>query len=107
MTLAERWDGKRWALQAAPNPTQGAEDRLTGVSCGSARTCTAIGSTFAERWSDQRWTLQATLQPTPPVQLFLNGISCASARTCTAVGGSTTAPDVNGITLAERWQRRP
>jgi hypothetical protein len=34
VALAERWDGAKWVIQPAPNPTGGGI--LTGVSCASA-----------------------------------------------------------------------
>jgi hypothetical protein len=62
VTLAERWDGTTWTIQATPNPT-GAQssylNTLNGVACTSATACTAAGSyvnsagtpvTLAERY---------------------------------------------------------
>jgi hypothetical protein len=55
-TLAERWNGTTWAIQATPNPT---DSQLNGVSCTSATACTAAGDysgsspyglTLAERY---------------------------------------------------------
>ena len=43
-TLAERWNGTKWAIQATPNPVTGTDGSvLAGVSCSSARSCTAVG----------------------------------------------------------------
>ena len=56
--LAERWNGKRWIVQATTKP--GADSRLYGVSCPSSSECTAAGLyqkgtqrelTLAEHWS--------------------------------------------------------
>jgi hypothetical protein len=103
-TLAERWDGTRWAIQATPNPPQG-NGFLSGVACTSATTCIAAGAsnpftpsakTLAERWDGTRWRIQATANP-PQGGGELNGVSCLSVSACTAVGGS------NAGTLAERW----
>jgi hypothetical protein len=41
-TLIESWDGTRWSKVASPSPTPKAYV-LFGVSCPSARTCTAAG----------------------------------------------------------------
>jgi hypothetical protein len=76
---------------------------LYGVSCTSARACTAVGNSdtapplttsLAERWNGSRWTIQRT--PNPRVALtYLYAVSCASPSSCIGVG----AP--NG--LAEKW----
>jgi len=40
-TLAERWNGKSWAIQPTPNPAPGSG--FGGVSCTSASFCVAVG----------------------------------------------------------------
>jgi hypothetical protein len=108
-TLAERWNGKTWTVQAGPGLTS-----LNAVSCTSATACTAVGDilarsgrvvTRAERWNGRSWRVQATPNPAGAGHSQLNGVSCASATACIAVGyyynGSNPAfPDT---TLAERW----
>jgi hypothetical protein len=42
VTLAERWDGHRWSLAKIPHPAH-VPSRLGGISCSSARACTAAG----------------------------------------------------------------
>ena len=102
--LAERWDGRRWRIQAVPDPPGATEADLFGVSCPSARACAAVGTysnkagggAFAAAWNGKRWSLQAI----PSLaHASLYGVSCSSPRACTAVGGATGS---NG-TLAERW----
>ena len=105
-TLAERWNGTRWRIQAAANPGGGPGTFLFGVSCSSARACTAVGSAgkgvpLAERWNGRRWAIQPAPQPRgTPAELA--GVSCASARACTAVG-SYAGKGGQSQTLAERW----
>jgi hypothetical protein len=41
-TLAEYWDGAKWVIQTSPNSAQKV-NALTGVSCSSSITCTAVG----------------------------------------------------------------
>jgi hypothetical protein len=41
-TLVEVWDGTGWNLRTTPDPST-AQDLLSGVSCGSAQACTAVG----------------------------------------------------------------
>jgi hypothetical protein len=43
-TLAERWDGARWAIEPTPD-APGADDVLTGVSCAGPSACIAVGET--------------------------------------------------------------
>ncbi len=100
LTLAERWNGATWSIQSTPNPTPdpaiGTVSELTGVSCTSDTTCTAVADsnqpftpavTLAERWSANRWSVQMTPNPTgPSASSQLTGISCPSASACFAVG---------------------
>lgn len=71
-TLAEVWNGKKWAIEHTANPTGAKDSSLSGVSCTSATTCTAVGYyensantslTLAEAWSDTRWTVEHTPKP--------------------------------------------
>lgn len=66
-TLAEVWNGSRWAIGSTPNPTGGTDVELNGVSCASSTDCIAVGDyynssdtqlTFAEFWNGSRWTIQ-------------------------------------------------
>jgi hypothetical protein len=108
-TLAEVWNGSVWTVQATPNLTGATASTLQGVSCTSATTCTAVGTstdsvgvTLAEAWNGTVWNVQATPNPTGARASKLQGVSCTSATTCTAVGNSTDSVGV-GVTLAEAW----
>ena len=99
VTLAERWNGIRWHVQATPNPAGATGARLFGVSCTSASACTAVGSyllnspveiPFAEAWNGTRWKLQATPRPVGDTGAQLSGVSCTSASACTAAGAYTS-----------------
>jgi hypothetical protein len=104
-TLTEHWNGAKWAIQAAPKPPSGNESYLTGVSCPSAKVCTAVGAygsvngswTLAERWNGAKWVVQSTPNPSGSQNSELAGVSCPSATVCAAVGTPGEA------TLAERW----
>jgi hypothetical protein len=70
VTLAERWNGKPWAIQPTPNPARAQQSRLWAVACASASACTAVGTatkmagnqvTLAERWAAA--TGQASVRP--------------------------------------------
>jgi hypothetical protein len=104
--LAERWNGTAWAVQ--PLPTSGEFSPLSGVSCPSATSCTAVGIFFkskvpykvlAERWNGTKWTTQTT--PNPAGDVSMGGVSCTSATACTLVGSYESGD--NQFTLAERW----
>jgi hypothetical protein len=105
-TLTEHWNGAKWTIQAAPKPPRGNESYLTGVSCPSAKVCTAVGAygsvhgslTLAERWNGAKWVVQSTPNPSGGQDSELNGVSCPSVKACTAVGSYG-----GEATLAERW----
>lgn len=68
LSLAEGWNGTKWTAQPTPDPS-GKASGLLGVSCASARDCSATGAyvrsgaayvTFAEAWNGAKWTVQST-----------------------------------------------
>jgi hypothetical protein len=99
-TLAERWNGKIWRVERTPNPANYSasfgEVALDGVSCTSAKACTASGdyspggaaAYFIESWNGKRWRLQPTPRPAGFERGALLGVSCAATR-CSAVGAYT------------------
>jgi hypothetical protein len=122
---AERWDGRRWVVQALPAPPSSQGD-LWSVSCGSAHACVAVGSSsflstvgcaglafspctdtdaFVERWGGRSWQIQNVPQPTgivPSVPGARNGasatlqtVSCSAANACMAVGTWTLGSPLN------------
>jgi hypothetical protein len=111
--VAERWNGKTWAIEAMPTPP-GNVSHLWAlrVSCPSSSACFAVGSSgavpgsaWAWRWNGTRWFMQRMPSGPggPPVQL--SDLSCASPRACTAVGDRV----VHGsaiVRLVERWNGR-
>jgi hypothetical protein len=109
VTLAERWNGTKWAVQSTPNPSGAQFSELTGVSCSSATACTAVGYSetssgatmmLAEGWNGTKWAIQSI--PNPGFQPELTGVSCSSATACTAVGDYSNSSEAQ-VTLAERW----
>jgi hypothetical protein len=106
-TLAETWNGKRWARLPTPSPTSGANGSgLLGVSCSSTRRCLAVGNyanvsndgsyAFAEMWNGQTWLLSTGANAAPGTTL-LGAVSCPLTNACIAVGSGSTS------TLAEQW----
>lgn len=111
LTLAERWNGARWSIQATSDPAGAVGSWLLTVTCTSARACTAVGEyenalavflTLAERWNGTRWVVQRTIDPAGAFSSALFGVSCTSARACAAVGNYTNT-DGTAVTLAEQW----
>jgi hypothetical protein len=111
VTLAERWNGSAWSAVPVPDPSGAVSSYLFGVSCVSARACTAVGDyissnreqeALAERWDGSAWSIQPTRGPPGPRQNVLLGVSCTAASACIAVGLSTK-PSGASRTLAERW----
>jgi len=106
--LAERWNGTRWSIQPAPNPSAPGGGILNWVACPSPSACEAVGAavdasgnplaTLAERWNGTRWSIQPTPNPAGVQGPRLEGVACTSPSACTAVGGSFA-----NASLAERW----
>jgi hypothetical protein len=109
--LAEKWNGSRWSTMRLAQPAGAVEAGLTGVSCTSARTCTAVGydygpnlgGTLAERWNGSTWRIQPT--PSPGIGgIPFAAVSCGSATSCTVVGYyDFDDPSAVGSILAEQW----
>jgi hypothetical protein len=113
LTLAERWNGRRWSIQPTPNPSSEANG-LSGVSCTSTSFCTAVGNyynssrtdvTLAERWDGTSWVIDPTPNPSGAIQSVLEGVSCTSPSSCMAVGWyiGNTGEGYGHVPLAERW----
>lgn len=105
VTLAERWNGVSWSVQATPNPSGAKASAFAGVSCSSSSACTAVGEyinsssvpvSLAEAWNGTSWSVLATVDPSGAQDSILDGVSCSSASKCTAVGGYV---DSSGVTL--------
>jgi hypothetical protein len=98
VSLAERWNGTSWAIQATPSRTEwdGGWD-LNAVSCSYATSCVAVGSTtegrvrtLAEFWNGTEWTIQSPASPSEATESILAGVSCAAPPLCMAVGLTAT-----------------
>jgi hypothetical protein len=102
--------GVVWSVQDTPL------SNLAGVSCVSARFCTAVsGGNQAMSWDGTRWRRQATPDPLragAPADFLpeLEGVSCRSAKFCVAVGWYATAFVLSAgelgpqpLPIADRW----
>jgi hypothetical protein len=113
--LAERWNGRNWAIQATPRPAGALASGFFAVSCTSPGACTAAGAdagsggktvTLAQAWNGTRWRVQATPATPNPASIFANGlagVSCASPRACTAVGRYLGFYTVGYRSVVLRW----
>jgi hypothetical protein len=112
LTLAERWNGKKWTYEPTPNPAGATLARLVGVSCSSADVCIAVGQVdtkskpglmLAEGWNGKKWVIEPTPEPKGVVVSGLAGVSCASVTSCVAVGNYDAAGVGGPFALAEGW----
>ena len=111
-TLAERWNGTSWRIQPTILPKGAASSTFTGVSCGSASACTAVGGALhkatgvgvnlAEAWNGRRWRVQAIANPKGATDGELYAVFCTSPDACTAVGHYDNAAG-RVLAVVERW----
>lgn len=111
VTLAERWNGRRWALQHVPSPSKGTGALLDAVACPRSTTCVAAGSyagasghtvSLAEAWNGRTWEVEATENPSGATFTSLEGVTCPKPSSCIAVGQYENAAG-QYETLAEGW----
>jgi hypothetical protein len=111
-TLAEHWNGERWAIQRTRNPARSQGASLNAISCSNAVNCMAVGgymdakgrlNVLAERWSGHKWHLVPAPAPSSSPNSFLVGVDCSAPSACIGVGGSFDA-QMNSIgTVTEQW----
>lgn len=115
-TLAERWEGGEFSIQATPDPSgTEASNTLAGVSCSSATSCMAIGThlykasvgrsteaPLGELWDGSEWSVLSFPAGGSKKGTDLAGVSCASASACTAVGIDSDGK-AGAKLLGERW----
>lgn len=106
-TLAERWNGTKWAVQSTPTPLSGGllgGTLAAGVSCTSSHACVAAGYSYSksklsllgEGWNGAKWATQARNKQ--PALVLPYGITCTWAKDCLTVGMRGS-----GATVAEHW----
>jgi len=112
-SLVESWNGSAWSL--VPSPDKGTftdGNELTGVSCVSASSCTAVGfyfpngfnneaKTLVESWNGTKWSVVPS--PVEGVESSLASVSCVSASSCIAVGSYVASEGDEPGPLAESW----
>jgi hypothetical protein len=92
--------------RVVPSPDRLSDDELFGVTCPSARSCTAVGrgggKTLVERWNGTAWSIAHSRNRSGFDELL--GVSCVSGSACTAVGASAQSESSPRYrTLAETW----
>jgi hypothetical protein len=111
--FAENWNGTTWSVKAMPNPTEGTEIRMEGVSCTASTECTAVGyykngskkadEGVAQRWNGMEWSIQSLPEASETKENYVGGVSCVSSKACTLAGLSLTSTTKKDVPLAERW----
>ena len=66
-TLAEGWNGTKWAIETTPSISGESTTLLSGVSCPGTSDCWAVGSAFGsstspiiEHWNGTKWSVAAS-----------------------------------------------
>jgi len=110
-TMAEVWNGSKWALSATPNAPGVVISDLAAVSCPAAGSCVAVGNqenaaggqtSLADAWNGATWSIQPTPSVDGALTVMLTGVSCASPEACVAVGWYDSAAGTQEP-LAESW----
>ena len=100
--LTEARTGSTWAFQPAISPRGALPASLGGVSCTSASSCVAVGTSTAQGWNGTRWRDLSAARPPGAASINLTGVSCATATACLAVGFYINS--AGGLAmLAETW----
>jgi hypothetical protein len=103
LSLAERWNGTSWSIQATANPTGSPVFApLSAVSCPTATRCVATGEGISETWTGTSWTL-SKLPPLPGNTGGggdMTGVSCVAATYCVAAGSYYDDAVLNVVAMA-------
>ena len=97
--LIEHWNGTAWSREPAPSTSRTLNSYLTGVSCISSNSCTAVGrhftgsvfQTLVEVRTGTAWSIVRSPPASAGTNSELDGVSCSSVSDCTAVGDVKTA----------------
>jgi hypothetical protein len=108
MTLAERWNGRKWSMQRTPNPSHARASVLNGVTCSPGNECIAVGSAIgvggrrhalAERLTGRGWRIENVSRPSGARAESLAGVACSSSSNCWAVGYFATRSGDRTLTM--------
>jgi hypothetical protein len=107
--LVEAWDGRSWALQAAPLPSGLVAGFLSAISCVAPAYCMAVGSgttlagvvTLAEIFNGRTWGVHSTPSLSGAKSSALSSVACTSPGRCIAVGDFSLGG--SAYALSEQW----
>jgi hypothetical protein len=121
-TLIERWNGTSWAIASSPNPATDHYPLLKSVSCASASSCVAVGTSspelrcscdessptlghtvLIERWNGSTWAMEPAADPPGASDRELDGVTCLAGTPCFGVGAWQPASTATTRTLVERY----
>src|SRR5947209_10687554 len=110
--VVERWNGRRWSIEATVKAPFGGAGSFNAVACPSRRSCIAVGVNSVQgpdevpltaRWNGRHWRrVTAPNAPSARATGFA-GISCTSARACLAVGSAVRGISGPEEGFAEHW----
>lgn len=101
--MTQLWNSSSWKLILPPRPRTMEDPNLSGVSCVSATSCTAVGQYTYElafgslvaplilRWNGTEWRFQPSGRLGKAQDSMLNAIDCPSAQVCVTVGSQRMA----------------
>jgi hypothetical protein len=101
--MTQLWNGSSWKLILPPRPRTMQDPNLSGVSCVSATSCTAVGQYTYElgfgslvaplilRWNGTEWRFQPSGRLGKAQDTMLNSVDCPSAQVCVAIGSQRIA----------------
>jgi hypothetical protein len=109
--LIEHWNGTAWSREPAPSISKTLNGYLSGVSCNSPKSCTAVGRYFTgsvfrpliEVRRGAAWSIVGSPVASAGANSELDGVSCSSVSNCKAVGDVTV--DGTTRTLIEHGGR--
>lgn len=115
-SVAEMWNGKKWALTSVPWPKGATNPLLTSTSCRAANRRVAVGiidsslsgdsntgRAAAARWNGKAWTPTPVAAAGKGKASLFNGVTCLSTTDCVAVGQARPADSTNGAGLSGFW----
>jgi hypothetical protein len=99
--LIETWNGTVWTITTSPNTSTTLSQGLTGVSCFSATTCSAVGqanaasgpspATLALSWNGTAWSIVPNTPNDGTNGTNTTGVSCITNWACMASGFATVS----------------
>lgn len=115
-SVAERWNGSKWALTSVPWPKGTKNPEFTGVSCVAASKCVAVGvidsnlqgasntgRAAAAVWNGKGWAATPVAGPGKGKASLFTAVACLTAKSCVAVGQVGAFSSTNGAGLSGFW----